>query len=143
MQTLSKFASKLIKTCYLLDKITLFVQLLRSLFDSNSDRNGHTDHRVVTSSDENYHFDASVALAIASGWNAIAKKPCHISLFQSIHIAKSLLAEHIVLEFAECIILRFDVFANMAGALFAERLRFVLPKTYAKNPSTIIWSHRG
>ena len=24
---------------------------------------------------------------------------------------------------------------------FAEMLRFVLPKTYAKIPSTIIWSH--
>ena len=31
----SKLGSKLIKTCYLLDKIALFVQLLACLFDSN------------------------------------------------------------------------------------------------------------
>ena len=37
----SKLGSKLIKTCYLLDKITLFVQLLRSLFDSNCNSNSH------------------------------------------------------------------------------------------------------
>ena len=59
MQTLSKFASKLIKTCYLLDKITLFVQLLACLFDGNCNRNGHTNHGVVTCADETHHLYVS------------------------------------------------------------------------------------
>jgi len=39
------------------------------------------NHGVVTCADQTHHFDASGALTIASGWNAIAQKPCRISLF--------------------------------------------------------------
>ena len=56
IESLSKFASKLIKTCNLLDKITLFVQLLACLFDSNRHRNSHTDHGVVTCADKSHHL---------------------------------------------------------------------------------------
>ena len=56
IESLSKFASKLIKTCNLLDKITLFVQLLACLFDSNCNSNSHPNLRVVTCSNETHHL---------------------------------------------------------------------------------------
>ena len=55
--------------------------LFACFFNSNSNRNGHTNHGVVTCADESHHLYASGASAIASGWIAIAQKPCHISLF--------------------------------------------------------------
>ena len=33
-------------------------QLLACLFDSNCNRNSHTNHGVVTCADETHHFDA-------------------------------------------------------------------------------------
>ena len=44
----------------------------------------------------------------------------------SYKLCKILFAEHIVLEFAECIISCFDVFANGEREMFAELLRFCL-----------------
>ena len=38
---------------------------------------------------------------------------------------KILFVEHIVFDFAECIISYFEMFANGAGKLFAKRLRLV------------------
>jgi len=45
------------------------------------------------------------------GVNASTCKPCGISLLRHLH-CKSCYAEHVVLELAECILSRFDVFAN-------------------------------
>ena len=41
----------------------------------------HSDRGVVTCADESHHFYASGTFAIASGWIALAQKPCRISLF--------------------------------------------------------------
>ena len=47
------------------------------------------------------------------------------SLINQSNPCKILFAEHIIFGFAECIIPRFDVFANRTGDLFTERLRLV------------------
>jgi len=46
-----------------------------------SNRAGYSYHGVVTCADHTHHLYASGALAIASGWKALAQKPCRISLF--------------------------------------------------------------
>ena len=54
---------------------------LECFLNGNGNCHGHTDHGVVARADETHHLDASEALAIASGWKALAQKPCRISLF--------------------------------------------------------------
>ena len=60
IESLSKFASKLIKTCNLLDKITLFVQLLACLFDCYRNSNSHPNLRVVTCANKSHHLYVNV-----------------------------------------------------------------------------------
>ena len=55
--------------------------LLIRFLNRNGNCYSHTDHGVVTGADQTHHLYASGALAIASGWVALAPKPCRISLF--------------------------------------------------------------
>ena len=84
--------------------------LFACLFDSNCNRNGHTDHGVVTSADETHHLCAVDALGeLQSG--RLFEKSYYIRLRELLN-HKIIFAEHIVFGFAECIMPRFDVFAN-------------------------------
>jgi len=49
--------------------------LLASLFDSNGNRNGHTNHGVVTCADQTHHLNALVP----SLTHGVVKKPYKIS----------------------------------------------------------------
>ena len=93
------------------DEKTWFYGLLACLFDSNCNSYGHTDHGVVTCADEAHHFYALESWR-QPFWCIATSKSLARYAFLPFWICKILFAEHIVFSFAECIISRFDAFAN-------------------------------
>ena len=100
--------------------------LLACLFDSNESSNGHTQPGVVTCSDESHHLSAAGAQGREGTFFDIFQKVLQCKTFLSYKLCKILFAEHIVLEFTECIILHFDVFANGLLEKFKECLHLVI-----------------
>ena len=106
--------------------------LLQRLFDRNGNRNGHTEQLCCSCHEGCYRLQWVPSFLRFRGFShsfgvescrpkALPHKP-----FWYICIAKSLSAEHIVLEFAECIISCFEAFVNgFGGSLFATFLLIV------------------
>ena len=95
--------------------------LLACLFDSNCNCDRHTNHGVVTCSNESHHLCAIDALGELRSGKLFEKS--YIIRLRELLNHKIICTEHIVCVFPENIISCFDVAVNDVSEEFAEMLR--------------------